>query len=151
MIESVSLEGFSAAPAPWCFEAGTPPIEAAVSLDAALGYLEEQGLDAFEARSRALALLATHELARIPGVRVLGALDQPRTALVSFALAGVHPHDASARLSDQGVLVRAGHHCAMPLHRALGVPASLRASLGVPTTIEDVERLVAAVRALASA
>lgn len=151
MIESVSLDGFTAAPVPWCFEAGTPPIEAAVSLDAALGYLEGQGLDALETHSRSLALLATHGLARIPGVRVLGAIEQPRTALVSFALDRVHPHDASARLSDQGVLVRAGHHCAMPLHRALGVPASLRASLGVHTTIEDVERLVSAVRVLAQA
>lgn len=149
MIERVTVDGYMPAPAPAAFEPGTPAITAAVSLDAALGYLEAIGMERVAEHGETLCRRAVAGLAAVPGVRILGPLDARRTSLVSFALDRVHPHDVSARLSERGIMVRAGHHCAMPLHRALGVPASVRASFAVHTTERDIDRLVEAVRAIA--
>ena len=148
MIERVTVDGYSPASAPAAFEPGTPSIAAAVSLDAALAYLEGIGIDAAANHTTELCRCTVDELKQIDGVRILGPLSMRRTSLVSFSVEGVHPHDLSSRLSDLGIMVRAGHHCAMPLHRALGVPASVRASFAVHSTRDDVERLIEGVRSI---
>lgn len=148
MIERVTVEGYAPAPVPAAFEPGTPAVAAAVSLDAALDYLEGVGMENLARHGAALCRRAVEGLRSVPGVRVLGPREAARSSLVSFTVDGVHPHDVGARLSEHGVMVRAGHHCAMPLHRVLGVPASVRASFAAHTTEKDVDRLVDAVRAL---
>lgn len=149
MIERVTLEGFSAAPGAAAFEPGTPAIAAAVAMDAALSYLEALGLEQVRRHGESLCAQVVQELRKLPGVRILGDPDLARSSLVSFALDGAHPHDVSEWLSVRDVMVRAGHHCAMPLHTALGVRASLRASFGVHCGSADVHRLVEAVREIA--
>lgn len=153
MISRVERGGFEAAPLPAALEAGTPPIAAAVAWAAAAGELEEAGLAAIAAHTSHLAQRARRALAALPGVAVLGdAVPAPFSSLVSFAIEGMHPHDVSQALDDAGVMVRAGHHCAQPLHRALGARASLRASFAGYSTEEDVDALVDALsRALEDA
>lgn len=132
---------------PHKFEAGTPNVEAAVGLAAACDYLEALGMEAVRAHEVALTALAMRELARIPGVTVHGtATAEGRSGVVSFSVEEVHPHDVSTSLDVEGVCVRAGHHCAQPLMRALGVHSTVRASFWVYNTADDVARLVTAVR-----
>ena len=126
------------------FEAGTPAIAAAVAWDEALRMWEEAGMEAVRRHVTALAARAQRGLAALPGVRVLGGAELPATSLVSFTVEGVHPHDASAILDAEGVLVRAGHHCAKPLHAALGARASVRASFAGYSSDEDVNALLRA-------
>ena len=126
------------------FEAGTPAIAAAVAWDEALRMREEAGMEAVRRHVTALAARAQRGLAALPGVRVLGGAELPATSLVSFTVEGVHPHDASAILDAEGVLVRAGHHCAKPLHAALGARASVRASFAGYSSDEDVNALLRA-------
>lgn len=145
MIERVDREGYVVARRPNAFEAGTPAIAAAVAWSAALAMMEEAGLEAIRAHAGALAADAARRLAELPGVRLLGDAALPRESLVSFVVDGVHPHDAGRLLDDEGVMARAGHHCAQPLHRALGVPASVRASFAGYSAASDVDALVAAV------
>jgi cysteine desulfurase/selenocysteine lyase len=133
---------------PHKFEAGTPNVEAAVGLAAATEYLEGLGMDRVRAHEVALTKLAMERLASIPGVSLHGTgTAEARSGVVSFSVKDVHPHDVSTSLDVEGVCVRAGHHCAQPLMRALGVPSTVRASFWVYNTAQDVERLVAAVRA----
>lgn len=132
---------------PHKFEAGTPNVEAAVGLAAACDYLEALGMEAVRAHEIALTALAMRELAAIPGVTVHGtARAEDRSGVVSFSVADVHPHDVSTALDVESVCVRAGHHCAQPLMRALGVHSTVRASFWVYNTADDVARLVVAVR-----
>lgn len=149
MVEWVGREGFRAAAAPHAFEAGTPPIAAAVSWAEAVRQVEEAGLAVVGRHVGELAAFAHRSLERIPGVRVLGASGVERASLVSFVVDGVHPHDVAAELDARGVAVRAGHHCARPLHAALGVPASVRASFAGYTAWEEVHALVKGVAEIA--
>ena len=128
---------------PWKFEAGTMPIAEAVGLRAAVDYLEALGMDAVFAHDRALAKTAMERLAEVPGLRVLGPPADRRGWVVAFTLGTLHPHDVATVLDGDGVCVRAGHHCAMPLHEKLGVPASARASFHAYTVPEDLDALVA--------
>jgi cysteine desulfurase / selenocysteine lyase len=147
MIESVWMDRTTFAPPPHKFEAGTMPIAQAVGLGAAVDYLTEIGLPAIRAHEQALTRHALGALAGIPGVRVLGPADvTDRGSAVSFTVDGLHPHDVSQVLDDQGIAVRAGHHCAWPLHRALGVQASTRASLYLYNTAEEVEALAGGIK-----
>ena len=132
---------------PHKFEAGTPNVEGAVALAAACDYLDGLGMDAVRAHEVALTAEAMAALGALPGVTLHGGPDAAaRSGVVSFTLDGVHPHDVATALDVAGVCVRAGHHCAQPLMRALGVPATVRASFWVYNTSEDVARLVHAVR-----
>lgn len=133
---------------PHKFEAGTPNVEGAVALAAACDYLDALGMDAVRRHEVALTAHAMRALAEVPGVRVLGTpTAEGRSGVVSFTLDEVHPHDVATALDVEGVCVRAGHHCAQPLMRALGVHSTVRASFWVYSTGADVDRLVAAVRA----
>ena len=131
---------------PHKFEAGTPNVEGAVGLAAAVAYLEGVGMEAVHAHETALGRVAAERLATIDGVRVLGPVDAARSnGVVSFVVDGVHPHDLSQILDAEGICVRAGHHCAQPLMRALDVAATTRASFYLYNAMDEVERLVTAV------
>lgn len=148
MISSVTTEGYRCAEPPACFEAGTPAIASAIGFGSAIDFIEACGLEDLQMHSTRLCSLAVGMLDDLPGVAILGGIDHERVSLVSFSIKGVHPHDAARCLSDKGIMVRAGHHCAMPLHQALRIPASIRASFGAYSTEADVIRLEAAVREL---
>jgi len=147
MIETVTMQSSTYAPAPQRFEAGTPMTSQVVGLAAAARYLGALGMDAVENHERELVAAAIDGLSGIDGVRIIGPTSmQNRGSPVSFVVAGVHAHDVGQVLDDDGVAVRVGHHCAMPLHRRFGLAASARASFAVYNTLEEVERLVAGVR-----
>jgi len=129
---------------PHRFEAGTPNVEGAVGLAAAVGYLEALGMHAVHAHETALVRYAMARLSAVDELRVLGPPAEQRGGVVSFTFAGIHPHDLSQFLDADGVCVRAGHHCAQPLMRALGVPATTRASFYVYNDAGDVDALVEA-------
>ncbi len=143
MIRTVTFERTTFARAPQRFEAGTPHVAGAVGLAAALGYLEELGLERVAAHEAALLARAAEALSGVPGLRRIG---NPREAcgLISFVIEGIHPHDVGTVLDHEGIAIRAGHHCAQPLMARYGVPATVRASFGVYNTFEDIERLVQA-------
>ncbi len=145
MISSVDLQTSSWNELPWKFEAGTPPIAEAVGLAAAVDYLAALGMDSVRSHELALTAFALERLAEVPGLRVVGPPEaERRGGLVSFTLDGVHPHDVAEIAGRAGVCIRAGHHCAQPLMRCLGVPATARASVGVYNERADIEALVAA-------
>ncbi|WP_461480119.1 cysteine desulfurase [Mycobacterium sp. HUMS_1102779] len=147
MIETVTMESSTYAPAPQRFEAGTPMTSQVVGLGAAARYLGAIGMDAVEAHERELVAAALEGLSGIGGVRIIGPTAMAdRGSPVSFVVDGVHAHDVGQVLDDEGVAVRVGHHCAMPLHRRFGVAATARASFAVYNTVEEVDRLVAGVR-----
>jgi cysteine desulfurase/selenocysteine lyase len=127
---------------PWKFEAGTSPYVEAAGLGAAIRWLDSLGIEAVEAHEASIVRYALGRLGETDGVSIIGPLDEPRGTAISFAVDGVHPHDVAEILARDGVCVRAGHHCAQPLMRALGVPATSRASIGVHNTTDDVDRLV---------
>jgi len=143
MIRTVSLTESTWNELPWKFEAGTMPIAEAVGLGAAVRWLEKVGMDRVFAHDRELAAYAMERLGEIKGVRVLGPAADKRGGVVAFTVDGVHPHDVATVLDRDGVCVRAGHHCAMPLHEALGVPSSARASFHCYSLREDVDALIA--------
>jgi cysteine desulfurase/selenocysteine lyase len=140
MIASVTLERSSFAPPPARFEAGTPPVAQAVGLGVALDYLEAAGLEEIGAWEAELLAYALDTVEMVSGVRVVGG-PKDRVGVVSFTVDGVHPHDVSAVLDDEGIAVRAGHHCAQPLMDCFGVPATVRASFSFYNTLEEVDRL----------
>jgi cysteine desulfurase / selenocysteine lyase len=143
MIRTVSLERTTWNELPHKFEAGTPPFAQAVGLGAAIDYLNEVGLEAIEAHEHELTEYALGRVGEIDGVRIYGPPSTDRRGgIVSFDLAGVHPHDVAQILGWQGVAVRAGHHCTQPLMRKLGVPATTRASFYLYTLREEIDRLV---------
>src|SRR5262249_25591311 len=142
MVRAVSYAGATYARPPQRFEAGTPNIEGAVGLGAALTYLG--GLDRAAAAAHEQALLrhATERIGALPGVRVVGRARR-KAPIVSFVVDGVHPHDVGTVLDQHGIAVRAGHHCAQPLLERLGAPATVRASMALYNTTEDVDALCA--------
>jgi cysteine desulfurase/selenocysteine lyase len=142
MISSVDFERSTWHELPWKFEAGTTPYVQATGLGAAVEWLDTLGLDAVHAHEAELTAYALDALHEVPGLTIYGPAAEHRGAIVSFALDGVHPHDVAELLSRSNVCVRAGHHCAQPLMRRLGVPATTRASFAAHTTREDVDVLV---------
>ena len=144
MIRTVSFEKSTYNELPWRFEAGTPNISGAVGLAAAMDYLEGLGIEAVAAHESRLLALATAELARLPGITLIGTAAH-KASVLSFTLAGVHAHDLGTILDTEGVAVRTGHHCAMPVMTFFGIPATARASFGCYNTEEDVARFIAAV------
>jgi cysteine desulfurase/selenocysteine lyase len=127
---------------PWKFEAGTSPYVEATGLGAAIEWLSGLGIEAVGAHETDVTAYAIERLQEVPGLSIYGPQSHPRGAAVSFALEGVHPHDVAEILGREGICIRAGHHCAQPLMRRLGVPATSRASIGVHNTRADVDRLV---------
>ncbi|HVH11207.1 MAG TPA: SufS family cysteine desulfurase [Gemmatimonadales bacterium] len=128
---------------PHKFEAGTPNVEGAVGLAAAIAYLEDVGLDAIAAHEQALARAAIARLSEIEGVTVYGPREH-RAGVVSFTYGDIHPHDIATILDQEGICIRAGHHCAQPLMRRLEVPATARASFYLYNDVDDVEALASA-------
>jgi len=145
MIRTVTFERSTWNDLPHKFEAGTPNISGAIGLAAAMDYLESLGITNVAAHEHELLAAATAALMRIPGVHIHGTAED-KAGILSFTLKGVHPHDLGTVLDHEGVAIRAGHHCAMPLMDLLGLPATARASFGCYNTMEDVEQLEAAVR-----
>lgn len=143
MITDVTIDSAEYMPAPLKFEAGTQPVSQAVGLAAAVRYLEGLDMQAVHAREQDLGNRMIAGLSEIPGVRVLGDADGvERVGLASFDVTGVHAHDVGQFLDARGIAVRVGHHCAKPLHRRLGLTASVRASASVFTTDEDITALL---------
>jgi len=147
MIEDVRMERSTFAPPPHKFEAGTMPIAEAPTLAAAIGYLGEIGLPAIREYEHGLIAHALEALREIDGLRILGPAEPvDRGAAISFTVDGVHPHDMSQVLDERGIAVRAGHHCAWPLHRAMGVQASTRASFYLYNMHEEADALAEGIR-----
>ena len=143
MILTVSFEKTTYNDLPYKFEAGTPNISGAVGLAAAMDYVESLGLAAIAAHEHRLLERATRELERIPGIEIIGTAPH-KAAVLSFTMTGVHPHDLGTILDAEGVAVRTGHHCAMPVMTFFNIPATARASFGCYNTEADVAALVAA-------
>jgi cysteine desulfurase/selenocysteine lyase len=147
MIEMVHMTKSTFAPPPQRFEAGVPMTSQAVGLGAAVDYLRVVGMDRVAAHEHALTEAALKGLAEIPGVRVVGPTEAvDRGGAVSFVIDGVHPHDAGQVLDSLGIAVRVGHHCAWPLHRRLGIPASVRATFYLYNDLDEVAALLDGVR-----
>jgi cysteine desulfurase/selenocysteine lyase len=143
MISSVSFDDVRWAAPPARFEAGTSAIAEGIGLGAAVAWLDDLGIDNVRAHERDVTAYALERLGEVEGLTIHGPADADRrAALVSFALAGIHPHDVSEILGRKGVCVRAGHHCAQPLMQRLGESATTRASFGVHSTREEVDALV---------
>jgi cysteine desulfurase / selenocysteine lyase len=143
MILSVSFAKTTYNRLPWKFEAGTPNISGAIALAAAINYLTEVGLERIAAYEHELLEYATQKLSAVPGLRIIGTARE-KAAVVSFVLEGIHPHDIGTILDTEGVAIRTGHHCAMPVMDFFSVPATARASLSFYNTRGEVDRLVAA-------
>ena len=143
MIDSVTRDGAVFAPLPQKFEAGTVNGGGAAGLKAAIEYLQGIGLETVEKRERELTRYAFEKMAAIPGVHIVGSGDpDEHHGILSFLVDGVHPHDISAILNDDGVCVRAGHHCAQPLLTHLGILSCTRASISFYNTRQDIDRLI---------
>jgi len=142
MIKRVHLRSFSPNELPYKFEAGTPAIAEAIGLGAAVDYLEGVGMEAIANHEQEVVSYALERLEEIPGVKVFGPAAELKGGVVSFTLDGVHPHDISQILDMDGVAIRAGHHCAMPLHEKFDLPATARASFYLYNTKEEVNQLV---------
>jgi len=148
MIASVDFQSVSWNELPYKFEAGTPPIAEAVGLGAAVDYLSGLGMDRVREHERALTAYMLERLGEVPGLRVVGPPEaERRGGLASFTIDGIHPHDVAELVDRGGVCIRAGHHCAQPLMRCLGVGATARASVGVYNERSDIDALVDALQA----
>ena len=145
MILSVTFEKTTYAPIPAKFEAGTPPIAAAITLGAAIDYVQGVGMFAIASHEHDLLDYATRQFDDLPGVRIIGTAEK-KAAVLSFAVDGVHPHDIGTLLNEEGVAVRTGHHCAQPVMRRFKVPATSRASFAFYNTFAEVDALVVALR-----
>ncbi|MFC0299018.1 cysteine desulfurase [Geobacillus jurassicus] len=144
MIDFVELYDSTWKELPWKFEGGTPIIAGAIGLGAAIDFLEQVGLDAIAAHEHELAQYALERMADIEGVTVYG--PKERAGLVTFNIEGVHPHDVATVLDAEGIAIRAGHHCAQPLMKWLGVTATARASFYLYNTREEIDRFIAALQ-----
>jgi cysteine desulfurase/selenocysteine lyase len=143
MIRRVELERSEWASVPQKFEAGTPAIAEAIGLGAAVDYLSALGMQAVRAHEKELTAYALERLAEVPGLTVYGPADvEVRGGVAAFTLDAAHPHDVATILDSEAIAVRAGHHCAMPLHKKLGLPATTRASFYIYNIPEEVDRLV---------
>ena len=145
MIETVSFAKTTYAKLPSKFEAGTPDIAAVVGLGAAINYLQAIGMEKIAAHERELLRYATEQLNAIAGLRIQGTAKQ-KAGVISFIIDNLHPHDIATILDHEGIAVRAGHHCAMPLMERLNVPATVRASFGLYNTMEEIDKLVAGIQ-----
>jgi cysteine desulfurase/selenocysteine lyase len=143
MILSVSFEKTTFNQLPWKFEAGTPHIAGAIGLATAIDYLEKIGMDRIAAYENELLEYATERLSALPGLTIVGTAAD-KAAVVSFTLEGIHPHDIGTILDTEGVAIRTGHHCAMPVMEYFKIPATARASMSFYNTREEIDRLVAA-------
>lgn len=141
MIREVKMSGSQWNTLPWKFEAGTPAIAEVVGLGAAVDYLSAVGMDAIAAHDHALVQRAWERLSQVEGLQILGPSAEERGGLLAFTLGDVHPHDTSAMLDRSGVAIRAGHHCAQPIHDKLGITASARASFYLYNTVDEIEVL----------
>jgi cysteine desulfurase/selenocysteine lyase len=146
MIRTVTIDGFEPAMLPAKFEAGTPPIVDAIALGAAIEYLERIGLERIHRHEERLCRAAHEALSRIDGVEMLGPAPEHKGGIATFTMRGAHPDEIAKVLDAQGIAVRAGHHCAMPLHERLGLPASCRASFYFYNTMAEVEQLTESLR-----
>jgi cysteine desulfurase/selenocysteine lyase len=144
MIRTVSFEGSDYADPPARFEAGTPNIAGAVALGAAVDYLSSLGMDAIGNHESGVLDYATELVEQIPGVRIIGTAAK-KASVLSFVVEGVHAHDVGTILDREGIAVRAGHHCAQPVMKRYGVPATTRASFALYNTRSEAERLAAAI------
>ena len=147
MIMSVTFEKTTYNTIPHKFEAGTPPIAAAIGLGAAVDYLAAIGMDAIAAHEHALLSSATEQMKRMPGVRILGTAAN-KAAVLSFTVDGVHPHDVGTLLNQEGVAVRTGHHCAQPVMQRFKVPATSRASFAFYNSMAEVDALITGIRSV---
>lgn len=145
MVTKVTLQGAEWNDVPWKFEAGTAPIAQAIGLGAAVDYLNGVGLDAIHDHEQGLLEYAHERLARVDGARILGPAPEHKGAILAIDVRDVHPHDLAQLLDRHGVAVRAGHHCAMPLHDRLGLIATARASLAAYNTRGEIDRLATAI------
>jgi cysteine desulfurase/selenocysteine lyase len=145
MILSVTLEKTTYNTIPYKFEAGTPPIAAAIGLGAAIDYLSAIGMEVIAAHELALLNYATEQMNRMPGVRIIGTSEN-KAAVISFAVEGVHPHDIGTVLNQEGIAVRTGHHCAQPVMQRFKVPATSRASFAFYNSMAEVDALIAGIR-----
>lgn len=147
MIASVTFEKTIYNEIPYKFEAGTPPIAAAIGFGAAIDYLDFVDLDAIAAYEHELLIYATEQIRKIPGVRIIGdCLD--KVAVLSFTIDGIHPHDVGTLLNQEGIAVRTGHHCAQPIMQRFNVPATSRASFAFYNTINEIDALMAGIRSV---
>jgi cysteine desulfurase/selenocysteine lyase len=147
MILSVTFEKTTYNTIPHRFEAGTPPIAAAIGLGAAVDYLSAIGMDAIAAHEHELLAYATAQVSRINGVRIIGTAIR-KASVLSFAIDGVHPHDVGTLLNQEGIAVRTGHHCAQPVMQRFNVPATSRASFALYNTKAEVDALIDGIRAV---
>jgi len=145
MILSVSFERTVYNSIPHKFEAGTPPIAAAIGLGAAVDYLTDIGMPHIAAWEHELLTYATAQVEALPGVRIIGTA-KDKASVLSFTVAGVHPHDVGTLLNEDGVAVRTGHHCAQPVMQRFAIPATARASFAFYNTFQEVDQLVAGIR-----
>ena len=146
MILSVTFEKTIYNTIPQKFEAGTPPIAAAIGLGAAVDYLSAIGMEAIATHEHALLNYATEQIRRLPGVRIIGSAAL-KAAVLSFVVEGVHPHDIGTLLNQQGIAVRTGHHCAQPVMQRFKIPATSRASFAFYNSMAEVDTLIAGIRA----
>jgi cysteine desulfurase/selenocysteine lyase len=145
MILSVTFEKTTYNTIPHKFEAGTPPIAAAIGLGAAVDYLSAIGMDAISAHELNLLNYATAQMTRMPGVRIIGTAKN-KASVISFTVDGVHPHDVGTLLNQEGIAVRTGHHCAQPVMARFKLPATSRASFAFYNTLAEVDELIAGIR-----
>jgi cysteine desulfurase/selenocysteine lyase len=145
MIASVTFEKSTWNELPYKFEAGTPHIEGAIGLGAAIDYLQSIGLEAASAHERGLLAYGTRILESIPGVRLIGTARR-KASILSFVMENIHPHDIGTIVDREGVAIRTGHHCAQPVMQRFGIPATARASLAMYNTREELDALGAALR-----
>jgi cysteine desulfurase / selenocysteine lyase len=141
MIRQVTFEKTTYNDLPYKFEAGAPNIAGAIGLGTALDYVQELGLENIARHESEVLAYATEELRKIPGLRQIGTAAE-RAGAISFVLEGIHPHDVGTILDEEGIAVRSGHHCTMPLMERFGVPATVRAALGCYNTHEEIDALV---------
>src|SRR5690606_9569250 len=145
MILSHTFEKTTYTTPPHKFEAGTPPIAAAITLAAAADFLDGVDLARIHAWETELLDYATDRVNRLPGVRIIGTAER-KAAVLSFVVDGVHPHDVGTLLNEDGIAVRTGHHCAQPIMKRFGVPATSRASFALYNTREEIDVLVEGIR-----
>jgi cysteine desulfurase/selenocysteine lyase len=146
MIRKVEWRSFEPNDLPYKFEAGTPAIAEAVGFGAAIDYLQRIGLDAIHAHEMALTAYTMKKFSEIQGLHIIGPIAERRGGLVAFTMEGIHPHDVAQILDARGIAVRAGHHCAMPMHQKLGLAATTRASFYLYNSLEEVDALVEGLR-----
>ena len=142
MIKRVRLDSFEVNEVPHKFEAGTPPIAEAVGFGAAVDFLTELGMPAVMEHERMMITRAVEQLQEVPGVTVYGPRPEHKGGVAAFSFETAHPHDVAQLLDREGIAVRAGHHCAMPLHEKLGLPATTRASFYLYNTPDEIDRLI---------